>query len=286
MMRRLLLTAAAVAVPAAAGAQTWRTLDVSRQLRDSSELHVHVTYGAGNFQLRAATTPMLYAMTLRYDEQHSTPVHRYDAAAGTLDIGLKNVTDTWRHHGSDNGNKASMQLQLAPSVPLDLTLTLGATDARIDLGGLAVRSLVVQSGAADERVDFSRPNRVRLGRMAVDVGAAAFDATNLANANASSLQVNGGVGAVDLGFGGTWTGDMEADIHVTLGKVTLHVPQDVGVQLKMQRFLTSFDNDGLVKRDGSYYTDNWDSAKYHLRVRVQTSLGGIAIDRFAGATQP
>ncbi|MGH7671199.1 MAG: LiaF domain-containing protein [Gemmatimonadaceae bacterium] len=289
MMRRALALATLVAmVPAVAGAQTWRTLDVSRQLRDTAELHVHVEYGAGRFTLRSATAPVLYSMELRYDENAATPLHRFDAAAGTLDIGVQDAStgSRWVHRGSADENKAAMRLALAPTVPMDLTLSLGATEARVDLGGLTLRGLHMESGAADETVDFSSPNRAPIGTITVEVGAANFAATNLANANAATIHVRGGVGAVDLGFGGTWTRDLNADIQVTLGKVTLRVPHDVGVQLDMQRFLTTFDNDGLVKRDGSYYSDNWDSARYHLRIHVQTTFGAIAVDRSGGSAQP
>jgi len=276
----------AVTLPAAAGAQTWRTLDVSRQLRDTAELHVHVQYAAGRFTLRAAEQPVLYAMNLRYDEDRTSPLHAFDAAAGTLDIGIKDVSTTWTDRRSDRDSKGQMSLTLAPTVPIDLTMTMGATAADIDLGGLTLRGLHVESGATDETLDFSVPNRARMGAVSMDIGAASFTARNLANANASSLHVKGGVGALDLGFGGTWTGDLDATVQVTLGKITLRIPRDVGVQLDLQRFLTSFDNDGLIKRDGSYFSANWDTAKYHLRLHVQTTLGGVVIDRFGSSAAP
>lgn len=276
----------AVALPAAANAQTWRTLDVSRQLRDTTELHVHVQYAAGRFTLRAAEQPVLYAMHLRYDEDRTSPLHAFDAAAGTLDIGIKDVSTTWTEQRSDRDAKGQMSLTLAPTVPIDLAMTMGATAADIDLGGLTLRGLHVESGATDETLDFSVPNRARMGAVSMDVGAASFTARNLANANASSVHVKGGVGALDLGFGGTWTGDLDASVQVTLGKITLRIPRDVGVQLDLQRFLTSFDNDGLIKRDGSYFSPNWDTAKYHLRLHVQTTLGGVVIDRFGSSAAP
>jgi len=287
MTRAMMFAAALLAVvPATASAQTWRTLDVSRQLHDTSELHVNVQYAAGRFDLRAATQPVLYSMHLRYDEDRTSPLHKFDVDARTLNIGVSNVSTSWSDRHSDDRNKAQMNLSLAPSVPMDLSLTLGATQADIDLGDLTLRGLHVESGAADETIDFSSPNRARLGAATINIGAANFVGHNLANANASSLRVKGGVGAVDLGFGGVWTGDLSADVQVTLGKVTLHIPRDVGVRLDMQRFITSFDNDGLVKRDGYYFSDNWDTATYHLRVHVETALGGIVIDRFGSSGQP
>lgn len=288
-MRQPLLAAAMLAalLPAGAWAQrqhAWRTLEVSRQLRDTSELRVHVQYGAGRFDLRAATTPVLYAMDLVYDDAHVSPLDRFDTGAGTLEIGVKDVNMGWSDRPSDDNGKAQMSLVLAPTVPMDLSLSLGATRATMDLGGLTLRGLHIETGAADESLDVSTPNRARLGTVTVDVGAASFRAHRLANLNATALHVNGGVGAVDLGFGGTWSGDLDANVKVTLGKVTLHVPRDVGVRLDMQRFLTSFDNDGLVQRGGYYYSDNWESARYHLRLAVQTALGNITIDRSLPAT--
>ncbi len=288
-MKRALLIPAAIAalgVPALAGAQSWRTLDVSRQLRDSAALRVHVQYGAGRFALRAATQPVLYAMHLRYDEDRTTPLHAFDAANGTLDIGVQDASVRWSDRHTNDDNKAQMTLALAPAVPIDLSLSLGATDADVDLGGLTLRGLHMESGAAAATVDFSAPNPGRIGTATIDVGAADFTARNLANANAASLIVKGGVGSVDLGFGGAWSGDLDASVQVTLGKVTLHVPRDVGVELIVQRFLASFDNGGLVKRNGAYYSDNWDTARYHLRLHVQTALGGIVVDRFAASASP
>lgn len=280
----LLVVAALAGGPSLArGQQTWRTLDVSRQLHDTNELHVNVQYGAGRFELRAATDPVLYAMRLRYNEDNTTPLHEFDPQARTLRIGVDNASTSWRGRHEDDDDKAGMRLALAPNVPLDLSLKLGATEANADFGGLSVRSLRVQSGAADETLDFSTPNGARMGTMEIDVGAASLTLRHIANANASSLTVKGGVGAVNLDFGGAWTGDMDADVKVALGKVALTIPRDVGVRLALDRFLTSFDNDGLEKRGGYYYSDNWDAAKHHLRIHVETTLGSVSVDRSAGA---
>jgi predicted membrane protein len=84
---------------------------------------------------------------------------------------------------------------------------------------------------------------------------------------------------VELDFGGQWTQDMSVDADLALGKLTLHVPRDVGVRVEVQKFLASFDQQGLVKRGDAYYSDNWDQAKYRLRLRAQTTFGGIELDR-------
>ena len=273
--------AALVVLPAIGDAQTWRTVDVSRQLRDSTALMVHVEFGAGRFDLRPADEPVLYAMHLRYDEGRAKLVDRFDPDAHTLTIGVSDHSTRWAGHKSEE-DAQEMRLVLARTVPMDLSLTLGATQTTVDLGGLSLRGLKVETGAAEARLEFSTPNRVPMNTLVVEAGAASFTMRDIANARASTVQVHSGVGAVDLGFGGIWTGDVDATVAMAIGKVTIHVPRDVGIRLDMQRFLASFDGNGLDKRGGAFYSENWESAKYHLRLHVDATFGAVEVDR-AGA---
>ena len=259
-------------------AQTWRTLESSRQLRDSAPHHVRVQYGAGRIDIAATDAPVLYTMTARYDERTAVPLHSYDAAERVLTVGVRSESRRLSRSLGEQG-KGEMRLSLSRAVPLDLELELGATKASLDLGGLNLLSLRLDSGASETRLDFSAPNAGMMRSLEVAVGAASFEARNLANANASTVHVSGGVGAVDLDFGGQWERDIAVEAEVALGKLTLHVPRDVGVRIEVQKFLASFDHEGLHKRGDAYFSDNWETAKYRLRVRAQTTFGGIEVDR-------
>lgn len=279
MIRPALVLAAALgAAWQSAPAQSWRTVESARQLRDSSEHRVRVRYGAGRIDIGATTSPVLYAMTLRYDESTSTPLHSYDPAARLLTLGVEGQSEHFNHNLGDK-SRGEMRLSLSRSVPVNLSLELGATKATLDLGGLTLTGLQLESGASETVVDFSSPNQGRMESLDVDVGAASFEARNLANANAAKVRVHGGVGGVELDFGGQWQQDMTVNVDLALGKLTLHVPRDVGVRVEVEKFLASFDQQGLEKRADAYYSDNWDKAKYHLRLRAQTTFGGIELDR-------
>jgi len=272
-----LVLSAAVAWPAAA-AQSWRTVESARQLRDSAQHRVHVQYGAGRIDVGATNAPLLYSMTLRYDEATTTPIHRYDADARTLTLGVEDQSSHFRRNMGENSN-GEMRLALSRSVPIDLQLELGATKAQLDLGGLSLLGLHLESGASETLLDFSTPNQTRMRALEIDVGAASLEVRNLGNANAASVHVKGGVGSVELDFAGVWSQDMTVDADLALGKLTLHVPRDVGVRVEVQKVLASFEQQGLQKRGDAYYSDNWDRAKYHLRLRAQTTFGGIELDR-------
>jgi hypothetical protein len=259
-------------------AQSWRTVESARQLRDSSEHHVRVQYGAGRIDVGATTAPVLYSMSMRYDEATSTPIHSYDAESRVLTLGVNVESERLSRNMGDKA-KGEMRLSLSRIVPVDLDLELGATKAVLDLGGLTLLGLRLESGASETALDFSSPNHARMRGLDVDVGAASFEARNLANANVAAMRVHGGVGGVDLDFGGEWSQDMSVNVDLALGKLTLHVPRDVGVRVEIQKFLASFDQQGLQKRGDAYFSENWDRAKYHLRVHAQTTFGGIEIDR-------
>ena len=261
-----------------AGAQTWRSLDVSRQLHDTSEHRIRVQYAAGRFSLRSTTEPVLFTMQLRYDEERMRPVHEYDPVTRLATLGVEGDAGRWKSVRGSSGS-SEMRLGLSTVVPLDLELRLGATEARVDAGGLSLNRLRVETGAADAVLDFSAPNRSKLRRLDVQLGAAGFVITNLGNANVEYISVAGGVGSVDLDFGGAITEDVTVEANVALGKFSLHLPRDVGVRVEVKRLLASFDHPGLYRRGNAYYSSNWDEARIKMRVRAETVFGAIEIDR-------
>lgn len=274
---RGLLIAALATAPSVSHGQTWRTLDVSRQLHDTTEHRIRVQYAAGRFSLRPTSERVLFTMQLKYDEERMEPIHEYDPATRRATLGVEGDGSRWKAvRGSD---QSEMRLDLSTAVPLDLELRLGATEARVDAGGLWLNRLRVETGAADAVLDFSAPNRSRLQRLDVQLGAAGFVITNLGNANVEYISVEGGVGSVDLDFGGAITQDVTVDANVALGKFSLRLPPDVGVRVEVKKLLASFEHPGLYKQGNAYYSNNWDDAKVRMRVRAETVFGAIEIDR-------
>jgi hypothetical protein len=263
---------------ATASAQEWRTVDVSRQLRDSGVHRVHIEYGAGRLDVRPTTDRVLFAMQLKYDDANGQPLHRYDPEDRSLRVGISGQSI---HVGKRMGEQTSgeMHLGLSRAVPLELDIDVGAAKAEFELGGLMLQEARIHTGAADARVSFTTPNLSRLRTLDVDVGAASFEAKGLANANTSNIRIKAGVGDVDLSLDGMWTQDLAVEATMALGKLTIRVPRDVGIRVDVKRFLASFDHPGLEKRGDAFYSANWESAPYKVRVRAETVLGAIEIAR-------
>ncbi len=264
----------------AASAQTeprWRSLDVSRQLRDSAPQRIKVQYDAGRVDVRATDAALLYGMRLRYDELRASPIHRYDREQHSTLLGLESRGNSIRPASSRREDSGELRVLLPRTIPLDLDLEFGGTQAMLELGGLALQSARLECGATEATLAFTTPNRAHMRELEVGVGAAEFTALHLANANAELIRVRGGVGSVDLDFGGTWTRDLEVSTRLAIGSLTLRVPDDVGLRLEVRRVAAGFDHEGLVKRDDGWYSRNWDTATHKLHVRAETVIGNIEI---------
>lgn len=276
--RRLLgsvIVGAFAAAPAAA--QSWRTLDVSRQLDGTAPVSVQVVYGTGMFGVRGTGSSLLYHMQLRYDGTRTQPRHTFDAASRKLNIGVQK--SEMRFTGRNDSEAGRLQLELSRATPVDLSLDLGAVEADLDLTGLKLSRLHIESGASDGKLRFDSLNSVPMSSLEISLGAASFRGERLANANTRDIRVEAGVGNVELDFGGQWRQDIDLKVDVTAGFVTIHVPSDVGVRVSLRKTFASFDHEGLIERDGAWVSTNWESARFKLNVAAETVFGKLSIDK-------
>jgi hypothetical protein len=167
---RLALTAGLLGTLAAchsADAQRMRSTTSARQLQGETRANVQLTYGAGRLRVSPARGDLLYRMELRYDDEQFRPVTEYDRAGGKLKLGVESREHRGRHHGSNNQHAT---IELTPRLPLELSLAFGAGEADVELGGLALQDVHLQTGASRTNISFASPNRVAARRVKVDAG--------------------------------------------------------------------------------------------------------------------
>jgi hypothetical protein len=281
-MRTLIRAAALVALlsPLAAGAQQWRTVESARQLGDAQQpLNVIVKYAAGKLDLAPLDEPLLYQMRIRYDEQVMDAVHEYDASQHRLELGLDGANVGWRAlRGMKKHEGGSMSLGLSPQVPMNLELALGGVDADLELGGLRIRKLKLESGMAGVKLDFSRPNLVPMSEMSIDVGLGGVKLENLGNANVSAISIDGGLGGVVLDFGDVVTQDVKIRADIAFGELRINVPPNVGVMVDARVRGGKFERNIGFTRDGAnWFSMNWKQASHRITIVSETTLGSLRI---------
>ncbi len=271
---RLALALLLIGVGVARGeAQDWRTVTMSRQIESDESVDVEVRYGAGRFTIRAAEPGTLYRMQVRYDEDLFEPIAEHRGS--TLRIGTETLGRRIRL--SRDNTAGEMELELAQDVAMDLRMEFGAVKADIDLGGLRLTNLEIETGASQTDLVVSEPNSEMMDEASFEVGVAEFTARKLGNLNASRIEVDAGLGDIDLDFSGEWRRDARISVDMGLGALTLRFPRGLGVRLVKDTFLTSLDSEGLVKRGDAYYSLDYDEAEYQVSVEVDAAFGSIRV---------
>lgn len=253
----------------------WRTFEVARQPSGEAALDVRFDYAAGRVQVQPAEPDLLYSLDMRYHENVVTPVHEYDPEAGRLVIRPEGRT---QETGFRSLQEAHASLELNPEIPVTLAMDLGAVDADLRLGGLAIQALNVSTGASRTRVAFDTPNRVPAELIRLQAGAAQLEAHGLGNARADRIDIEGGVSRTMLDFSGEWTRDASANVELGMGALELRLPRDLGVRIDRTGSLSRFRSTDLVQRGDSFFTQNWDEASHRLTLRIDAGMGAINVE--------
>ena len=276
---RLVVLGALFAIGCASEAeQSWRTASATRSRPGADSLRLRVNVTGGSLRVSPADDAELYDYSMRYDAARYKVERRFDSASHTLSLRLEGGRPL-RGPSRDSKEHARLALGLARGVPLDVALRLGAVEADLDLGGLAVDQLNVESAASATGLRFATPNPRRMRSLRFDVGAASIEASGVGNANVEHIDVECGAGALTLDFSGAWAADVDARLRVRLGAVTLRVPRDVGVRARVDVTLGTFEHDGFREQDGVQYSANWEGARRRLTIDASMLVGTLEIER-------
>jgi len=266
----------------AAIVQNSQTVTTSQKLEDTDEKRVSIEFSAGRLAIRPIDEGLLYRLKLRYNEDYFEPVT--DLSGNRLHLGVERTRKGFRgifnwnsmHWRSGEGNE--FDLELAREVPMDLHISFGAGSAELDLGGLTLTGLEFNTGASESRIKVSAPNREQISKAQFNVGAADFQLEQLGSLNAEDIEINAGVGSLELSLDGNWQRDALISINMGIGSLELHVPEDLGFQLRKNSFLTSLDGvRNLVKEGNAYYSLNWDEADRNVTVDIHGALGSVTV---------
>jgi hypothetical protein len=278
-MRRLVLPALALVLGATgASAQEMRPFSTYRQWHGETRIDARLDYAAGALRLAAGRPSELYRMDVLYDGDRYVPVSEFDAAHGGVALGLHASGDGGLRVVSKGQLRQTAAVTFSPRTDLSLGVTLGAVDGDLELGGLRLTDLDLQAGASRATVRFSQPNAARCRAATLSAGAAELSVLGLGNSRCDRITFEGGVGRVTLDFGGAWTSSSTVEVKMALGEVALRLPRQVGVRITMDKFLASFEPQGLVRRGASYLSPGYDQAARHLDIDVTTAVGGVTVD--------
>jgi hypothetical protein len=205
---------------------------------------------------------------------------------GYLDLALgERSADSDGKRGSfkiSNWDGGRWRLKLSDDLPISFDVQLGVGKGDFDLSGLQVKDFNLSSGASDVSLSFDEPNRTTIENLNIESGLSKFDGRNLCNANFKRFRFQGGVGAYTLDFGGTLNSEVDVDIEVGMGVMTLVLPADVGARVMYQKsWVSKVDcaEDFRSSGENEYVSRNYVSSHGKMNIRIDSGFGSVKILR-------
>jgi hypothetical protein len=258
-------------------AQAMRPFTTFRQLHGESRLQARLDFAAGQLRVVPGRAGELYRMSLSYDADRFVPLSHYDPSTNAATLGVDRAGGGFRVVSRSQLQQDAV-VELSPRTDLSLSLSLGAVEADVELGGLRLGDLRVEAGASRTALRFSQPNPIRCRAADISAGAAEISVLQLGNSHCDRLRVEGGIGRMTLDFGGTWTSSQVAELSLAVTELRLRLPRKVGVRITMDRFLASFEPSGLVRRGDEWVSPDYDRSERHLDIALRTTVGAVKVN--------
>jgi hypothetical protein len=248
----------------------------SRPLNGTKELAVDLKYDVGQLEIAKASDDNLFSFDLQYDKRRYDP--KFDFNGGDRASMRLEMNSLHNGFGSGRGHENDLTLRLSDKVTLDLDLSTGVSESRLEMSNLKVRRMHLRGGVGKTEVTFDKPSGQAMDSLDVESGVGELIIHGLGNTQVSRLDLKGGVGHTEIDF----TGDLgmtrnDANIKVGVGQIRLTIPRDADVEIEAEGSFLSNISAPSFERNGRTYTHRGDGgAKIHIR--VQSGIGGVEVE--------
>ncbi len=223
-------------------------INVTAPVTDTVDLTL--TFGAGELDVQSGAEGALVSGTATYNVPEFKPKIKVDNQKVRLETGNLDIHGIPTFKNSDIINKWDLKLS---NQPMDLTINAGAYQGDIDLGGLALKSLEVNDGAAETVLKFSEPNKTEMETLRYITGASNVKLSGLANANFTSMIFRSGAGNYTLDFSGELQRDAVVTVESGFSQLIIIVPEGTSAKVLFKGGLTNVELSGSWKKSGDAY---------------------------------
>ncbi len=111
----------------------------------------------------------------------------------------------------------------------------------------------------------------------LNLGAGEFKA-DLNKINLKELNVEMGVGKVDLDISGNYKNNVKVDIQGGVGEATVYLPKSIGVKIKAEKGVGAVNANGfIVEGENIYKNSQYGKSKNSIEVNIEAGVGAINI---------
>jgi len=242
------------------------------EIESTEPVDLMIEFGAGDLNIQPGAENALVTGTVSYNIVDFKPDVLVEGNQVTLRTGNLEIKGIPIINTGDFKNEWDLQLG---SAPMNLSVSAGAYNGNIELGGLSLLSVRFTDGAAEVDVLFSEPNQVEMDTLRYDTGASSVELRGLANTNAASVIFKGGAGDYRLDFSGDLQRDMDVTVDSGMSNVEIIVPRGVTARVLYDGGLSNVDLSGDWEKTGDdYYLEGTGP---RLTINVNIGAGNLSL---------
>lgn len=258
-----------------------RNVDATEKvdMKGASEAVFRCDFSVGEFNIKPADLSEFAIADISYNDRKVEYFVESEIRRDRCYVDME--TEYLRKHDMDSDDNI-WDIQLSTRYPMTIDMEIGACEADFDLGGIPIKELSLEVGAASGVIEFSKENPERMEELSIDAGASSIEMYNIGNANFDQFSFDGGAGSFELDFRGTYKGESIIEISVGLGSADIILPKDIPVQVDKggDNWMSSVD---LHRRsldevdDDLYESDDFENADTRIVLILDVGMGSIDV---------
>ena len=264
-----------------------------KEISASSEQEVKVNLDAGFGNIRIERGDSKNIFQAEIDADLKNDLTEYIDYSNRDEVGYLNIsTSESGSKESKHGKNRSLhvsgfeennwQMRFTDAIPISFEIELGMGKGDFDFTGLNLKDLNLSTGASSVVMRFDKPNKGEIENLNIETGLSKFKAYGLCNANFSRMKFEGGVGSYILDFSGTLDKEVDVNIQVGLGSMTISIPEDIGAKVFYEKsWVASIDlpNDFKEEEENNYFSKNYYNTSGKINLHIEAGLGSVKIKR-------
>lgn len=248
---------------------TTRTLVIQEPPESDAEISkVNIKMGAGSLNLSGGSDQLIEG-TIDYNIEAWKPVLQREGSTITLSQEAESTFSL-----PDGELKNNWDLKLG-AMPLELSLSTGAYEGELHLGGLALRQLTISDGASASKLFFDTPNTMAMEKFTYHTGASSIEIHNLGNARVQQFEFNSGMGNYALDFTGENTNDCNGEIKSGMSSILIRIPANARAEIIIEDELSDINLTGTWTVENNTYRSGEEGAL--IRLRVNMAMGNLKL---------
>ncbi|MBD3167579.1 hypothetical protein GF324_13345, partial [bacterium] len=191
---------------------------------NAKEAEITFEMGLCEMDLSPGKADELIHVEAMYDADHFKPDFRVKRDTDKVYVYLNPRGDDKSDMDNIDSDDHYYDVKLSPEIPMNLNFEIGLGEHDMDLSGLKIERIHIESGLAETRLKLDKANPITAKSIDVETGLGEFYGEGLGYLRFERFDLECGLGEASVDFTG-FEGDGEVNLSVGLGDLEIILPK-------------------------------------------------------------